>query len=131
MLSKEFGVTLIISSHILSEIEQMADTIGVIHNGKLIEEVPMGSIRNKQTEYIELATNDCTTAAFILENDLGLQNFKVIDDRLIRIYDSGVSQNDISRALINHNVAIEGISKKSKSLEEFFMNLTGGGGKSA
>ncbi len=58
MLSKDYGMTLLISSHILGEIEQIADTIGVIKDGALLEEVLMDNIRLQNTEYIELKTDD-------------------------------------------------------------------------
>ncbi len=54
ILCKDYGITLLISSHILAEMEQMSDTIGIIQNGKLIKEVSMKSINGKQTEYIEV-----------------------------------------------------------------------------
>lgn len=60
MLSKEYGMTLLISSHLLSEIEQIADTIGVIRDGRLLEEVSMEDVRYQNTEYIELVTSNQT-----------------------------------------------------------------------
>ncbi len=53
-LSKESGITIIISSHILGEIEQIADTIGVLSKGKLLEEVSMDHVRYMNTAYIEI-----------------------------------------------------------------------------
>lgn len=60
VLSKEYGMTLLISSHLLSEIEQIADTIGVIRDGRLLEEVSMEDVRYQNTEYIELVTSNQT-----------------------------------------------------------------------
>jgi len=131
MLSKEYGITILLSSHILGEIEQMADTIGVINNGRLIEEVSMESIRESNTEYIEIATNDCKKAAYILSNTLNISNFKVIDNSLIRIYAAIVPQSIISKTLIMNDVIIEGMTKKNSSLEDYFLNLLNGGGISA
>ena len=131
MLSKEYGITILLSSHILGEIEQMADTIGVINNGKLIEEVSMESIRESNTEYIEIATNDCKKAAYILSNTLNISNFKVVDNCLIRVYTATVPQSIISKTLIMNDVVIEGITKKNSSLEDYFLNLLNGGGISA
>lgn len=54
LLCREYGITLLVSSHILAEMEQMSDTVGIIQNGKLIKEVSMKSINGKQTEYIEV-----------------------------------------------------------------------------
>lgn len=128
MLSKEYGITILLSSHILGEIEQMADTIGVINNGRLIEQVSMESIRESNTEYIEIATNDCKKAAYILSNNLNISNFKIVDNSLIRIYAATVPQSVISKALILNDVVIEAITKKNGSLEDYFLNLLNGGG---
>lgn len=131
MLSKEYGITILLSSHILGEIEQMADTIGVINNGRLIQEVSMESIRESNTEYIELTTGDYKKAAYILSNTLNISNFKVIDNGIIRIYEATVPQSIISKTLILNDVVIETITKKNGSLEEYFLNLLNGGGISA
>ncbi|MEH7356932.1 ABC transporter ATP-binding protein [Neobacillus drentensis] len=127
MLCKEYGITILISSHILGEIEQMADTIGVISNGKLIEEVSMENINGQHTEYIEIAVDNSKKAVFILENNLGIANFKVIENGFIRIYDSSITQLDISKAFILNDVAVESISKKTSSLEDYFLKLINGG----
>ena len=127
MLSKEYGITILISSHILAEIEQIADTIGVINNGRLIEEVSMESIRAGNTEYIELIVGDAEKVAYVLSNELNISNFKVLDSKTIRIYDGSISQNQITKTLINSDISIEGITKKNGSLEEYFLNLLNGG----
>ncbi len=127
MLNKEYNITILISSHILGEIEQVADTIGIINNGSLVKEVSMKSIRESNIEYIEIVTKDCTKAAFILENDLNISNFKVIDNVLIRIYDLKLSQKDISKVLILKDIEIESISRKNNTLEDYFLNLLNGG----
>ena len=127
MLNKEYGITILISSHILGEVEQIADTIGIINNGKFIEEVSMESIRENNTEYIEIITKDCIRAAYILENDLHISNFKVIDNTLIRIYDLELSQKDISKTLILNEVEIEAINRKNNTLEDHFLNILNGG----
>ncbi|MEY2371829.1 MULTISPECIES: ABC transporter ATP-binding protein [Lysinibacillus] len=127
MLCKEYGITIIISSHILAEIEQLVDTIGVIKNGRLITEVAMDTINRDQVNYTEVIVSDGKKAAFIIENELNITNFKLMDDNSIRIYDSTVSQQSLSRALIEHDVEIEEISKKTSSLEDYFLKLINGG----
>lgn len=127
MLCKEYGITILISSHILAEIEHIADTIGVINKGRLIEEVSMDSIRNRNAEYIEILTKDCKKAAYVLESELNISNFRVEDNLSIKIYDLSLSQNIISKTLILGDVNIEGILRKSDSLEDYFLRLTSGG----
>ncbi|MCP3740492.1 ABC transporter ATP-binding protein [Rossellomorea sp. BNER] len=131
MLCEDYGITLVISSHILGEIEQIADTIGVITNGKLIQEVPMDNIQEENTEYIQLKTNNVKKATYVIREILHITNFKVLDDSQIRIYESTVSQGEISQALILNNVLVEEINKKNHSLEDYFLKLINGGGISA
>ncbi|MGH4141159.1 ABC transporter ATP-binding protein [Clostridium sp.] len=131
MLCSEYGITILISSHILGEIEQIADTIGIINRGKLIEEVSMDSVRQQNTEYVEIVTADCTKAAYILENDLNISNFKIINNTTIRIYDLKLAQKDISKALILKGIDIEAINKKNSSLEDHFLKLLEGSELSA
>ncbi|NBJ69333.1 ABC transporter ATP-binding protein [Roseburia sp. 1XD42-34] len=123
LLCKEYNITMFISSHILAEMEQIADTIGVINKGKLVEEVSMEEIREKNTAYIELVTSNPTKACFILENRLQLDNFKIIDQKIIRIFEQSVTQSEISKAMILNDIDIESINKKITSLEEYFMKL--------
>jgi ABC-2 type transport system ATP-binding protein len=127
MLCKEYGITIIISSHLLGEIEQIADTIGIIHNGRLINELSMDNVNLNQTDYIEILVDDGKKAAFILENKLAISNFKLIEDHCIRIYDSTVSQKAISKALIEQDIEIEAINRKTSSLEDYFLKLINGG----
>lgn len=123
MLSKQYGMTLIISTHILGEIEQIADTIGVISKGKLIKETTMNDLRGQNTVYIELVTPDVKKAAFLLENKLATSNFKVVGESSIRIYDHNLTQAEISKSLILNDVTIDAINKKQTSLEEYFLQL--------
>ncbi|MCM3737365.1 ABC transporter ATP-binding protein [Bacillus cytotoxicus] len=128
ILCKEYGITLLVSSHILGEMEQMADTIGVIQNGKLIKEVSMKSINGQQTEYIEVTVQDVKQAAYLLENRLHLTNYKIMSENMIRIYDTSATQQAISKTLIMNDIEIESINKKNSSLEEYFLNLMNGEG---
>ncbi|AWC34100.1 ABC transporter ATP-binding protein [Bacillus cytotoxicus] len=123
MLCKEYGITLLVSSHILGEMEQMADTIGVIQNGKLLKEVSMKSINGKQTEYIEISVPDVKRAAYMLENKLHITNYKIMSGNVIRVYEMTVMQQEISKTLIMNDVEIESINKKHSSLEEYFLNI--------
>ncbi|KGR75154.1 ATP-binding cassette domain-containing protein [Ureibacillus sinduriensis] len=128
MLSKEYGMTLLISSHILAEVEQIADTIGIMKDGKLIEEVAMESIRLQNMKYIELRTSDVKKAAFILNETLKISNFKVLENTTIRIYDMTIPLGEISKALVLNDVLVEAIKQKDHSLEDYFLKIINGGG---
>ena len=127
MLCKEYGITIIVSSHILGEIEQLADTIGVINNGKLIQEISLEQLTRSQTDYIELVVQDIQKTSFLLSEKLLLVNFKLVDNHCIRIYDSTLTPQMISKVLYEHDIEIEAISKKTSTLEEYFLKLVNGG----
>ncbi|MFD1413659.1 ATP-binding cassette domain-containing protein [Oceanobacillus jeddahense] len=126
MLNKEYGITILISSHILAEIEQIADTIGVMNNGYLVEEVSMDSIRENNAEYIEIETDDVQKTVYIIDSELNIQNFKVLDMNKIRIYETGMSQNQIYKKLMENDISITSINTKTASLEDYFLSLIGG-----
>lgn len=129
MLCTEYGITIIISSHILSEIESIADTIGIINRGNMIKEISMKEISEMTANYIELSSPDTKKTAYVLADKLGLSNFKITDEHSIRIYDSQITANDITKVLANNDVMINSIGQKSESLEDYFLKLTKEEGK--
>lgn len=124
MLCTEYGMTLMISSHLLSEIESIADTIGVINRGKMMKEITMHEIAETNTAYIELDAKDSTRAAYVLAEKLRINNFKITGDSKIRIYEQGISTQKISRELIVNGVDISSINQHTETLEDYFLKMT-------
>lgn len=124
MLCTEYGITIILSSHLLSEVESIADTVGVIKHGNMLEEVSMKEISERNTAYIELTVNDLKKAAYVLADKLQLGHFKVLGGQSIRIYDAQVHTEDIAKALAMNEVEMLSIGKKAESLEDYFLKLT-------
>lgn len=122
-LNQEYGTTVFISSHILSEVEQIADTVGIIQNGRLLKEISISDIRKMQTEYIELEVDDVRRTACLLEKELGLTNFKVVTDTGIEIYDTSKSVKEISVSLVQNEIGIISIGMKQNSLEDYFFHV--------
>lgn len=58
MLSSEYGITIMISSHILSEVESIADTVGIIHHGRMMKEIRMQDIEEMNLNYVEISVTD-------------------------------------------------------------------------
>lgn len=129
MLSAEYGMTFLISSHLLSEIESIADTIGVISHGKLIKEISMKEISEMNTAFIELTVENTQKAAYILSDKMNLSNFKIMDDSRIRIYELSAATQEISKQLLLNRVEMTSITKHTESLEDYFLKLTGEGEK--
>lgn len=122
-LNQEDGTTIFISSHILSEVDLIADTIGIIQHGKLLAELPIEEIHKHQTEYISLQVDDVAHAATLLEQ-MGITNFSILDKEFIRIYDSNISGKVLSKALIESGVGLESLGRKQDTLEDYFFQLT-------
>ncbi|MEB2300190.1 ATP-binding cassette domain-containing protein [Lysinibacillus xylanilyticus] len=131
LLKEEHGITILISSHIVSEIESIADTIGILHHGKLLKEVRMEDIRKENMEYLEIKIDDVKKAIHVLENKLGIRKYEIANQHCIRIFEHDISQSQINKELIFNNIAVNGIEKKQQHLEEYFLNLINGGNQFA
>lgn len=123
-LCTEYGTTIMVSSHILSEIESIADTVGVIHRGRMRKEISMKEIAQMSLSYIELSVRQQEKAAYVLTEKLGLTNFKVMGDGQIRIYDTDVSTQEITKALALADVQVLAVGQKAETLEDYFLKLT-------
>ena len=121
-LNREEGTTIFISSHILSEVDLIADTIGIIQHGKLLTELPIEEIHKRQTAYISLQVDDAARAAALLEQ-MGIASFSVLDKEFIRIYDPDISGKVLSKALRENGVGLESLWRKQDTLEDYFFQL--------
>lgn len=123
-LCGEYGITVMISSHILSEVESVADTVGIIHHGRMMKEVSMKEIEEMNLNYIELAVMNEKAAAYVLADKMGVANFKIVDDGVIRIYDHRITTQELSKTMALSDVEIVSIGKKAETLEDYFLKLT-------
>ena len=123
MLCTEW-ITIIVSSHILSEVESIADTIGVINRGVLMKEIAMKEISEMSLAYIELNVMNTQKASYVLADKMEIDNFKIVEDGKLRIYDRHISTQELLKVLSRNNVEIVSIGKKSESLEDYFLKMT-------
>lgn len=125
-LNQENNITIIISSHILGELSKIATRYGVIDKGILIDEFDHNEITSRCKRYLTLEVDNSESAYYILREQIGLNNFKIIDRNLIQIYDSFDRIGDINKALVMNGINVSGINKEGKDLEEYFIKLMGG-----
>lgn len=125
MLSKEKGVTILISSHILSEIEQMADVIGVMNKGRLVEEVSMEELHKRCNKYMEFNLSDVKGAVNILKESFNITHYEITDNTLY-IYEDQSNIGKINKSFIEHGLIVTKADTKEDSLEDYFSNLIGG-----
>ncbi len=124
-LNKERGITVLISSHILSELTLISNRFGFINNGELIEEMTASELADKSRNYLHLKVKDASETSIILENELGIKDYEVFPDNVIKIYDEFDEEN-ISLTLYKHNIRVKEIMPIEESLEEYFTKLVGG-----
>ncbi len=127
-LSATQGKTILISSHILSEIELLADDIGIIDHGVLLEESSMEELKKKSGRYILLQLSEVSKATLILERQFGLKDYSVEDDHTLRLYDTGLDMGEINKALVTQNVTVICSQFSNDTLEDYFKKITGGEG---
>lgn len=120
--------TILISSHILSEISLLADDIGILDKGILLEESSMRELEKKNRRYVLLQVSDIPKASLILERQFGLKDYSVQDDHTIRLYDTSLDIAAINKALVVQDVAVIGSGLYNDSLEDYFKKITGGEG---
>lgn len=126
-LSTEFGKTIIISSHILSEIALIADDIGIIHEGNLLEEITMKDLEKKNEKYISIQVDSTPHATYILEK-MKITNYSVQSDNFIRIYQTKQNIAIINKTLVDSGVNVSSLQICMDNLEDYFKKITGGEG---
>ena len=126
-LNQERETTILISSHILTELSSVATCYGFVEQGKLLEEISAQTLHDKCRTCLRLSVDDAPRAAMLLQTQLGTDNFQVLPGNVIELYACLDRPQEVSGALAAGGVAILGMEQKSADLEAYFLNLIGGG----
>lgn len=126
-LSHTKGTTVFISSHVLSEIEQIADMIGVMNEGKLVEEVNMKELHKRKRKYIRFLISDSEAASQILKKQCGIVACET-ENNILKLYDDTVNVGELNKLLVENGLMVTGIHACEENLEDYFSELIGGGG---
>ena len=127
-LCADQGKTILLSSHILSEISLLADDIGIIDHGVLLEEESLAELEAKNSKYIQFLVSDTAQAARILERGFHCTNFKIAGDHKLILNDVSLPMAEINRALIENGVELAEAHLYEATLEDYFKSVTGGEG---
>ena len=118
------GITIMISSHILDELGKLADSYGIINNGELIDEFTNEELMQRCSKYVTIHTDDNKRAVSVITS-MGIQNVKLAGN-IIRIEDNLERTAEINKKLVNSGLAVSEIHINNISLEDYYLNLTGG-----
>ena len=121
-LSHEYGITILISSHILSEIENIADVIGIMDNGILIEEIPKEELHNRLNKFVEFELSDGYKAVELLEK-IGLKankDFTITKEEIIHLYSNLEMRDKINALFVSAGIDVKKVNLCEENLEDFF-----------
>lgn len=127
-LCDERGKTILISSHILSEIAVLADDIGIIDHGVLLEEESLAVLEQSSRKHIRFAVSDTAQAATILERQFHETAFSIQDDHVLRLYKLDLPVGKIVTAFVKNGLEVSEVYSCEESLEDHFKQVTGGEG---
>lgn len=122
-LPERFGMTVVVSSHLLSEIDQIAGHVGIIREGELVFQDSMAELHGRSTHHLELRTGNDHAAARLLRAR-GIEA-DIQDGRLtLPVLTDGETAEAV-RALVESRVGVLRLEERQKSLEDIFLELTG------
>lgn len=125
-LSTQQGKTILISSHILSEIALLADDVGILDQGVLLEESSMEELKKRNAKYILLEVSDIPKTLLILERNFQVQDYSVQDEHTLRIYDTSLNVGELNKSLVLNHITVISAGLYNNTLEDYFKSITGG-----
>ena len=126
-LSEEQNITILISSHLLSELSEMCSDFSIINHGKLIENLSAEELMVKCRGHISIKTDDINRTAALLEDKLSIKNYKVLNDEEIHIFEQTDRIYNISKTLTENGLVLTKLHEEGQSLEEYYLEKVGGG----
>ena len=128
-LNRERGITMLISSHLLSELDQLATCYGFIHDGKMVEQITSEELSRKCRKYLCIKVDQAAKAETVLRTKFRLQDLEMAPDNTIKInihdMPNKPDTGEISKALVLEGINIETVAIKDTKLEDYYFSLMG------
>ncbi len=125
-LNQERGLTILVSSHILGELAKLATRYGIINDGVLVEEFTDKELSERCRAGLIVKVDDVHKASEVLKGELNTENFNVLNENTLEIFDFAENPGIITKAFAKSDISVDSISQKSVDLEEYFMSVIGG-----
>jgi ABC-2 type transport system ATP-binding protein len=125
-LNKEYGTTVLISSHLLGELYQLASCYGFIHKGRLLEQITLAQLDERCKNHLSIKVDDAPRAVSLLETRLSIKKYEVVSNNVIRVYERLDESGMVSKELVMGGILIEDMTIKGDDLEAYYMRLIGG-----
>jgi ABC-2 type transport system ATP-binding protein len=125
-LAKERGLTLLVSSHLLDELEQVATHYGILHKGRIVRQLSGEELTREMRRYVRIVAGDTAKAVVILREAFGITDIKAVSANELWVYERLDRAGEMNARLVTAGVAVEAIGVAEQKLEEYFVSLTGG-----
>ncbi|MEK3791853.1 ATP-binding cassette domain-containing protein [Paenibacillus sp. FSL R7-0204] len=123
------GLTILISSHILEELSKIATKYAIIHQGEFAEVISKEELQQRCEERIEISVEEAREALPVLERELKITQYKVVDSRTVYVYDEHIRIRQIVQVLAQHGIMVDSIARHKQSLEQYFLERTESAGE--
>ena len=125
-LNQEKNITILISSHILSELSNLVTYYGFIDKGNLVKQISTEDLSKECNRYLELKVDKVEAMTALLETKLGCTSYQVTPDYTIRIFEYLEQPAKISQLAVSNGISLYSITTKEINLENYFIQLVGG-----
>jgi ABC-2 type transport system ATP-binding protein len=122
-LAQNKGITIMLSSHLLDELSQIATHYGIIHQGRLIKQISADELVRESRRYILIRTNETEKTVSLLKSEFKITDWEQSDRNEIRIYEQTDRTGAMNLHLARHGTVLDAICTVEQKLEEYFMNL--------
>lgn len=124
-LNREEHITILISSHLLTELSLLCTDYVIIRNGEVIRKITAEELKRECHEYFRISAADNTMLPAVLQNQLGITDFSTERDGSVRLYERTGEIALISRTLYENGIIPVEMHMHDANLEQYYMNLVG------
>ncbi|MBE9440083.1 ABC transporter ATP-binding protein [Staphylococcus epidermidis] len=125
-LNQEHGITFLLSSHILNELQQVADRFVFIDKGKIIKDISKEKLTQESKQQLLIRVDNTSKTSQVLEENIKNIDYRVINAQEIIVYQSSIDYNLINKILIENNIDVYEFKIEVSNLEDYFLNIKRG-----
>ena len=122
-LNRDKGITIVISSHHLAELEQMATTYAFLKQGCVVEQVSAHTLQERCADYVDIAVSDAARFTALLEKELRHERYLVLLDGTVRIFDPAAGIEAYSGLAVRAGMDVSKLERRKMSLEQYYLEL--------
>jgi ABC-2 type transport system ATP-binding protein len=125
-LARDSGLTLLVSSHLLDELAQVATHYGIIDRGRLVKQLSAAELALESQQQIRITTKDAAKALVLLKENFGITDYQAVSANELWIREQMERTGEMNTMLVGQGLVVESIAVTEQRLEEYFVNLTRG-----